>query len=48
MHEKADVMYIIIRQQLLIKPTITNLNKLQFIQLQMFCDLVGKQAVHFN
>ena len=30
------------RQQLLIEPTITNLNlnKLQFTQLQMFCELV--------
>ena len=28
------------RQQLLIEPTVTNLNKLQFTQLQMFCELV--------
>ena len=28
------------RQQLLIEPTITNLNKLQFTKLQMFCELV--------
>ena len=28
------------RQQLLIEPTITNLNKLQFTQLQMFRELV--------
>ena len=28
------------RQQLLIELTITNLNKLQLIQLQMFCELV--------
>ena len=28
------------RQQLLIEPTVTNLDKLQFTQLQMFCELV--------
>ena len=32
------------RQQLLTEPTVTNLNKLQFTQLQMICELVRKHS----